>query len=86
MDSPPSLETNERISRRFFNLVLKLVEELEKENDQAGLEVLPTVIVTTGVMTMCRSLTAETVGLVLDALKLKAERGDFNSDRDVPEA
>ena len=86
MDSPPSLETNERISRRFFNLVLKLVEELEKENDQAGLDVLPTVIVTTGVMTMCRSLTAETVGVVLDALKLKAERGDFNSDRDVPVA
>jgi len=85
MDSPPSLETNERISHRFFNLVLKLVEELEAENDQAGLEVLPTVIVTTGVMTMCRSLTAETVGMVLDALKLKAERGDFNSDRDVPE-
>jgi len=85
MDSPPSLETNERISRRFFSLVLNLVGELEAENDQAGLDVLPTVIVTTGVMTMCRSLTAETVGLVLDALKLKAERGDFNSDRDVPE-
>jgi hypothetical protein len=86
MDSPPSLETNERISRRFFDLVLKLVEELEKENDQAGLDVLPTVIVTTGVMAMCRSLTAETVGVVLDALKLKAERGDFTSHRDVPEA
>ena len=86
MDSPPSLETNERISRRFFDLVLKLVAELEAENDQAGLEVLPTVIVTTGVMTMCRSLTAETVGLVLDALKIKAERGDFTSNRDVPEA
>jgi len=85
MDNPPSLETNERISRRFFSLVLNLVGELEAENDQAGLDVLPTVIVTTGVMTMCRSLTAETVGLVLDALKLKAERGDFNSDRDVPE-
>jgi len=85
MDSPPSLETNERISRRFFSLVLKMVEELEAENDQAGLDVLPTVIVTTGVMTMCRSLTAETVGVVLDALKLKAERGDFNSVRDVPE-
>jgi len=86
MDSPLSLETNERISQRFFNLVLKLVEELEAENDQAGLEVLPTVIITTGVMAMCRTLTAETVGLVLDALKLKAERGDFNSHRDVPEA
>jgi hypothetical protein len=36
-------------------------------------------------MAMCRSLTAETVGVVLDALKLKAERGDFTSDRDVPE-
>jgi len=86
MDKPPSLEINERISRRFFDLVLKLVQELEAENDQAGLEVLPTVIVTTGVMTMCRSLTAETVGVVLDALKLKAERGDFNSGRDLPEA
>ena len=83
--NPLSLETNERISLRFFNLVLNLVKELETEGDHAGLEVLPTVIVTTGVMTMCRSMTAETVGVVLDALKLKAERGDFNSDRDVPE-
>ena len=86
MDNQPSLEINERISRRFFNMVLQLVAELETENDKVGLEVLPTVIVTTGVMTMCRSMTAETVGVVLDALKLKAERGDFNSDRDVPEA
>jgi len=86
MDSQPSLELNERISRRFFNMVLQLVAELEIEDDKAGLEVLPTVIVTTGVMTMCRSMTAETVGVVLDALKLKAERGDFNSGRDVPEA
>jgi hypothetical protein len=86
MDSPPGLEANERISRRFFDLVLKLVEELEAENDQEGLDVLPTVIVTTGVMALCRSLTAETVGVVLDALKLKAERGDFTSGRDVPEA
>jgi hypothetical protein len=86
MDSPPNLETNERISNRFFNLVLKLVEELEAEDDQEGLEVLPTVIVTTGVMAMCRTLTAETVGVVLDTLKLKAERGDFTSGRDVPEA
>ncbi|MDR2935454.1 MAG: hypothetical protein LBV70_06230, partial [Candidatus Adiutrix sp.] len=62
MERPPNLETNERISRRFFSLVLNLVAELEAENDQAGLDVLPTVIVTTGVMTMCRSLTAETVG------------------------
>ena len=85
MDSPPGLEANERISRRFFDLVLKLVEELEAENDQEGLEVLPTVIVTTGVMALCRSLTAETAVAVLDALKLKAERGDFTSDRDVPE-
>jgi hypothetical protein len=86
MDSQPSLELNERISRRFFNMVLQLVAELEIEDDKAGLEVLPTVIVTTGVMTMCRSMTAETVGVVLDALKLKAERGDFNSGRDLPEA
>ncbi|MCL2029809.1 MAG: hypothetical protein FWG97_05285 [Deltaproteobacteria bacterium] len=85
MSSPPSLETNERVSRRFFNLVLKLVEELETENDHEGLEVLPTVIVTTGVMTMCRSMTADTVGVVLDALKLKVERGDFTSGRDVSE-
>jgi hypothetical protein len=85
MPSPPGLETNERISRRFFNMVLALVEELEAENDQEGLEILPTVIVTTGVMALSRSLTAETVGVVLDALKLKAERGDFTSGRDVPE-
>jgi len=84
MNPPPNLETNERVSRRFFNLVIKLVEELEAENDFEGLEVLPTVIVTTGVMTMCRSMTAETVGVVLDALKVKAERGDFTSGRDIP--
>jgi len=85
MDSPPGLEANERISRRFFDLVMKLVEELEAENDNEGLEVLPTVIITTGVMALCRSLTAETAVAVLDALKLKAERGDFTSNRDVPE-
>ena len=85
MTNPPTLETNERISRRFFDLVLKLVEELEAENDQDGLETLPTVIVTTGVMAMCRAMTAETVGVVLESLRLKVERGDFNSRRDVEE-
>ena len=85
MSISPRLETNERISRRFFDLVLNLMRELETENDQEGLEVLPTVIVTTGVMTMCHHMTAETVGVVLDALKIKAERGDFSGRRDVPE-
>ena len=85
MVSPPTLETNERISRRFFTLVWRLVEDLEAENDLAGLDALPTVIVTAGVMAMCRALTAETVVQVLETLKLKVERGDFNSPRDVEE-
>ena len=81
----PSPETNERISRRFFNMVIQLVKELESEGDQDGIETLPTVMLTTGVMTMCQSLDLETVGKVLDALKVKVERGDFSSGRDVDE-
>ncbi|MDR0881097.1 MAG: hypothetical protein LBP55_00925 [Candidatus Adiutrix sp.] len=83
--SEPSLETNERISRRFFNTFMTLVKELEAEGDQEGLETLPTVMLTTGVMAMCRSLGIETVGGVLEALRLKVVRGDFTSDRDVEE-
>lgn len=81
----PSLETNERISRRFFNMVVELVRELEAEGDQEGLETLPTVMLTSGVMTMCQSMSLDTVAMVLDALKVKVERGDFSSGRDVDE-
>ena len=81
----PNLETNEKISRRFFDLVLNLVNELEAEGDQDGLDALPTVMVTTGVVAMCRSLSADTVGAVLDALRLKVERGDFTSPRGLEE-
>ena len=83
--SEPNLETNERISRRFFNLVLDLVQELEAEGDQDGLDALPTVMLTTGVMAMSRSLSLDTVSAVLEALKVKVERGDFNSPRDIEE-
>ena len=81
----PNPETNERISRRFFNMVIQLVKELEDEGDHDGIETLPTVMLTTGVMTMCRSLSVETVGKVLEALRVKVERGDFASNRDVDE-
>ena len=81
----PNPETNERISRRFFNMVVELVRDLEKEGDQDGIDTLPTVMLTTGVMTMCQSMSAETVGMVLDALRVKVERGDFSSSRDVDE-
>lgn len=81
----PNSETNERISRRFFNMVIGLVRELELEGDQDGIDTLPTVMLTTGVMTMCQSMSAETVSMVLDALRVKVERGDFSSKRDVDE-
>jgi hypothetical protein len=84
--SEVNMETNERISRRFFNLTLDLVEELEAEADHDGLEVLPTVMITTGVMALCRTMSIETVGAVLEALKVKVERGDFHSPRDVDES
>lgn len=84
--SEVSMETNERISRRFFNLVLDLVSEMESEDDQEGLEVLPTVMITTGVMALCRNMGIETVVTVLEALKVKVERGDFHSPRDVDES
>jgi hypothetical protein len=81
----PNLETSERVSQRFFELVLALVRELETENDQGGLEVLPTVILTTGVMSLCRSMPGDMVMSVLDALRLKVERGDFTSPRGLEE-
>jgi hypothetical protein len=81
----PNLETNERISRRFFDLVLRLIQQLEEEGDADGLDTLPTVITTTGVMAMCRSMSSDTVGAVLEALKLKVERGDFSSERGLEE-
>jgi len=81
----PTLETNERISRRFFSLFIDLIQELEAEGDQAGLEALPTVMVTTGIMAMCRSMGVDTVGAVLEALRVKVERGDFTSPRGLEE-
>lgn len=80
-----NLENNERISRRFFSLVLALVRELEAEEDQEGLDILPTVMITTGVMALCNNMTTDTVGAVLDALKAKVERGDFRSLSDENE-
>lgn len=73
----PNLQTNERISRRFFDLVLNLIQDLEAEEDFEGLDALPTVMVTTGVMAMCRSLGVDTVSAVLEALRVKVESGDF---------
>lgn len=75
----PNLECNERISRRFFSLVFDLVRELEDEGDVDGLDALPTVMVTTGIMAMCRYTGLETTVGVLEALKIKVERGDFTS-------
>lgn len=77
-----NLETNERVSRRFFNMVLELVKELEGEGDQEAIDTLPTVILTTGVMTMCRSMSPDTVAMVLEALRVKVERGDFSGGRE----
>ncbi|MDL2259754.1 hypothetical protein LJB99_02610 [Deltaproteobacteria bacterium OttesenSCG-928-K17] len=84
--SEPSLAANERISRRFFNLVLDLIKELEEEGDQEGLTTLPTVMLTTGVIGLCQSMSTDTVSEVLGALRLKVERGDFTGNRDVDEA
>lgn len=81
----PSLEVNERISRRFFDKTIELVQELEAEGDEAGLDTLPTVMVTTGVMAMCRSLPSDTVSAVLEALRAKVDRGDFTGDRGLEE-
>ena len=78
----PSLETNERISNRFFALTAELVRQLEEEGDQDGLDTLPTVMLTAGVLTMCRTVSADTVVAVLDALSVKVEQGDFTSSRD----
>ena len=75
----PTLESNERISRRFFSLVIDLVRELEDEGDTDGLDALPTVMMTTGIMAMCRTMGIDTTITVLDALKIKVERGDFTS-------
>lgn len=83
--SHPNLETNERISRRFFDLTLELIRELEAEGDQEGLDTLPTVMITTGVLALCRTMPGDTVAAVLDALKLKVERGDFTSPRGLEE-
>lgn len=80
-----SLAANERISRRFFNLVLDLIKELEAEGDQEGLDTLPTVMLTTGVIGLCQTLSTDTVAEVLTALRLKVERGDFTSGRDIDE-
>lgn len=76
----PTLESNERISRRFLSLVTDMVKEMEHEGDAAGLDALPTVMVTTGIMAMCRIMGIETVATVLDALKIKVERGDFTNN------
>ena len=81
----PTLETNERISRRFFTMFIDLIKELEDEGDEAGLDALPTVMVTTGIMAMCRSMGIDTVSAVLEALRVKVERGDFTSQRGLEE-
>lgn len=75
----PTRESNERISQLFFSLVLDLVRELEDEGDTEGLDALPTVMMTTGIMAMCRTMGIETTVSVLEALKIKVERGDFTS-------
>lgn len=80
--NPPSPERNERISRRFFDLVINLVKELEDEQDFDGLDALPTVMITTGVMAMCRTEGIETVSSVLDTLRNKVECGDFSFTAD----
>ena len=81
----PLWEANERISRRFFDKTLELIKELEAENDGPGLDALPTVMVTTGVMALCRTLPTDTVSAVLEALRAKVDRGEFTSERGLEE-
>ena len=80
----PSLETNERISRRFFDLVLDLIRTLEAEGDQEAIDTLPTVMITTGVMAMCHTMPPDTVSAVLEALRQKVEHGDFTNPGGQP--
>ncbi|UQZ89069.1 hypothetical protein C4J81_07600 [Deltaproteobacteria bacterium Smac51] len=84
-ENGPSLEANERISRQFFDKTLELIKELEAAGDEEGLDTLPTVMVTTGVMAMCRILPTDTVSAVLEALRAKVDRGDFTSERGMEE-
>ncbi len=84
-ENDPLLEANERISRRFFDKALELIKELEDEGDEAGLDTLPTVMVTTGVMALCRILPADTVSAILEALRAKVDRGDFTGWRGLEE-
>lgn len=84
-ENDPLLEANERISRRFFDKALELIKELENEGDEAGLDTLPTVMVTTGVMALCRILPTDTVSAILEALRSKVDRGDFTSCRGLEE-
>lgn len=60
-----------------------MIKGLEEGNDQEGLEILLTVVVTIGVIVMWYGMGSYMVKKVLKALRFKVERGDFNSSRDV---
>lgn len=81
MEDKKVSEAHERISRRVLDKTMELAAELEAEEDGAGLNALPIAMITTGIMVMCRTLPADTVGEVLEALKAKVYCGDFTSSR-----
>ncbi len=75
------LEINERLSKRFMEMTMQLVEELDAEGDEEALATLPTVMLTTGLLALCRTTPADVVIGVLETLKVKVECGDFSSNQ-----
>ena len=74
----PTPEASERITHKVFALLADLIKELHAEGDQDGLQALPPVILTTGVIALSQSLTPEIVAHVLESLKVRVECGEFS--------
>jgi hypothetical protein len=56
--------------------------ELERTNDRDGEKILPSVLLTLAVMSLCRQEPPDKVIELLSAMCLKVERGDFAKDSD----
>jgi hypothetical protein len=78
-------ETNARVSTRFFDKSLELVSEFEAAGDTEALDALPTVMLTTGIMALCRLYPTDTVAEILEVMREKVLRGEFTSARGLDE-
>ncbi|MDR1577492.1 MAG: hypothetical protein LBT86_04600 [Deltaproteobacteria bacterium] len=73
------MEALERVSQRLLLALDRVEEGLRQAEDDNGIKLYPSVLLSISVIRLCRDLPAEVVYEMLAGLIARVERGEFSS-------